>query len=332
MVTTDIPLDKLKKAPYIFNGGIFKYKDQNYIAYRANWSLEECKLYIGKMDQNWNPTGANWEVKIPILNNIFEDPRFILINSEPYLAVSQIDVRTNSQYQGLVKLTEKLGFDKYIKINYGDNWSILERQAVTKKPNEHFINFEVPVTFEKNWCFLSDEVNPQFIYKTQPVTLSVELDKDFNLVQESGDAKEFNWPFGEIRGGAPAIKVDGIYYHFFHSSASADPYSQTPERQVGRIYYMGCYTFKFNQGNLELLQQIRIPLEMGDYTQRVELWRNAAVFPCGVVYENNEFKVSYGWGDYKLKILTISKKELHELLTTLQTPVYLQNNLNKKDE
>lgn len=323
MKITDIPLGNLVKAPFKFNGSIFKWNNQNYLAYRANWNQVKCKIYIAKTDVNWKPLGAGWEIKVPLLNNLFEDPRFISINNKPYLAVSQIDLKSNCQFQGLIALNENLFFKKYIKINYGDNWSIAEKQSVDKQKNIHFINFNDDITFEKNWCFLQNEKQPVFIYKTQPVTTLVSLDNEFNIINVQSDIKNFNWSFGEIRGGAPAIKVGNTYYHFFHSSCTADAFSRTYENGVGRVYYIGCYTFKNKDGKFEVLSQSRIPLEMGNYTEKTALWFNAAVFPCGVVYENNEFKVSYGWHDYKLKLLTINKKELDNLLTELKKPVHL---------
>jgi predicted GH43/DUF377 family glycosyl hydrolase len=332
MNVRDIPLDKLRQAPFLFNGGIFQYQNQNYMVYRANWTMHKCKIFICKMDKSWNPTGVNWEIKVPILNNLFEDPRFICIAGKPYIAISQINLDNNCQFQGLIKLNDKLMYESYLKINYGDNWTIAEKQEINKDEHVHYINFAPPMTFEKNWCFFSESDVPCFIYRTQPVTILAKLNDKFVLDRDYSDSRHFNWPFGEIRGGAPAIKVDGIYYHFFHSSAFADPYSQTEENGVGRIYYMGCYTFQFENDEFKLLSQSRIPLEMGDYTQPVELWRNAAVFPCGVVFEDGKFIISYGWADYKLKLLTIDKKELIDLLTPLQIPVYLQNNtINLKD-
>ena len=169
--------------------------------------------------------------------------------------------------------------------------------------------------------------NPTFIYKTQPVTIIAEFENDI-LIKEQGDSRLFNWPFGEIRGGASAIEIDGIFYHFFHSSAKADPFSNTEEYGIGRVYYLGCYTFKRNAEKFELLSQTRIPLVMGDYTEEVVLWGNASVFPCGVVYEEKQFKLSYGWMDKSLKLLTITKKELNSLLTPLRKPVYLEEGFN----
>jgi predicted GH43/DUF377 family glycosyl hydrolase len=331
MTTRDIPLDNLiKDYPYIFNGAIFKYNNETFLAYRANKTTKDCKLLITKTDEWWNPVGKSWEIRIPILNNLFEDPRFIQIKNVPYLLVTQVDLASESQFQGVVELTSNLRYKNYFKINYGDNWTAKEKFIATSPSNVHYIdshNKKNP-TFEKNWSFFVDDDKPCFIYKTQPLTMFVNLNDKFELENESSSFKSFTWPFGEIRGGTSSIKVGEHYYHFFHSSALADPYYELDEQGIGRIYYIGCYTFKKIDNGYELLKITKIPLELGDYTDNVVLWRNCSVFPCGVVYEDNHFKVSYGWHDYKLKLLTISMDELCSFFVPLKTPVFNMSPVN----
>ena len=84
---------------------------------------------------------------------------------------------------------------------------------------------------------------------------------------------------------------------------------------------MGCYTFKEVDGCFQLLQQTRIPLEMGNILDDTPLWDNAAVFPCGVIYNSttSSFEISYGWNDHKVKLLTLPKSELEDLLIPLES-------------
>ena len=319
MLIRDIPLDNLRTDyPCLFNGAIFKYNDNNFLAYRANKTSKDCKLFVSKTDKNWNPVGTSWEIRIPILYNLFEDPRFVEIKGKPYLLVTQVDLQTECQFQGVIELTDNLRYKSYFKINYLNNWTSEEKHRQTNSSNVHLINTVKDITYEKNWSFFEDEGKPVFIHRTQPVTIFTTLNNNFELEREDSSFKEFSWPFGEIRGGASTIKVNDIYYHFFHSSALAGPYHGLKEQGIGRIYYMGCYTFKKTIDGYELLEVTRIPLELGDFTDKVVLWRNCAVFPCGVVYEAGQFKISYGWHDYKIKLLTISLEELHSIFIPLR--------------
>lgn len=126
-------------------------------------------------------------------------------------------------------------------------------------------------------------------------------------------AAEIDWPWkwGTIRGGAPPLRVEDVYYVFFHSSRL----ERDRLGKIYKIYYVGCYVLS---SSLQVLKMTREPIMAGTIAHFTEPWqrggRISSVFPCGTVLRNNEFLISYGWLDSESRIAAIPRTVIDDLL------------------
>jgi len=98
-------------------------------------------------------------------------------------------------------------------------------------------------------------------------------------------------------GSNPILK-DGVYYNFFHSSI--------PWKNQKRQYIMGYYTFD-STPPFKIIEISKNPILWGNETDHRFLpnFNPIVVFPCGAIYENNKFHVSFGINDEKTGIIQI---------------------------
>ena len=170
---------------------------------------------------------------------------------------------------------------------------------VLKEPAK-LLKYSLSRLVEKNWSPFSVGDKLYLIYSDQPrVILEVDL--------LTGDCQEisrtdmrWDWDFGEIRGGTPAVVVNDTFLTFFHSSFPA-------KTSKGRAYVMGAYTFDKEP---PFTVQTVTPQPLGklkDYTDGNPL---KIIFPCGMVVEDEVIHVAWGKGDKKICITTFDRQKL----------------------
>lgn len=169
---------------------------------------------------------------------------------------------------------------------------------------------------EKNWTPFSFGEQIFFLYSLDPqVIFELPDPQKNNLIQTKIFPHKSLWPekWGKMRGGTPAILVDGEYLSFFHSSF---------KDEKGIIWYvMGAYTFAST-----------FPFQITGISPHPILFNNIyhsshdrlanpkvrVIYPTGIVYEkrNNRelITVSCGENDSFIKIITIDKKMLFSSL------------------
>jgi predicted GH43/DUF377 family glycosyl hydrolase len=106
----------------------------------------------------------------------------------------------------------------------------------------------------------------------------------------------------------------GDYYlSFFHSS------TPLKSEKHGRIYFIGAYIFE-NKPPFRPISYTPEPLVMGEYfDMSVKRPANTVfvVFPCGAIFDGENWKVSFGYQDYENRIFTINNKELLNLMVKI---------------
>jgi len=310
----DIKTDNLPDADYIFNGSIFKAKNNLYLAYRVNNRLLDARIYLSKLNKDLQPTGK--PKLLNIMNTtatpvaVWEDPRVFWVNDKLYCAYIFLREGYSAQAQGLVRLDKN--FDPttvwFIKYGYNHNQATLEPRR-EMDPRGFIYTFDPGQIFEKNWSFFDYEGRMMFIYRSSPHTV-VEADLlRGGIKNEWAARKKLKWRYGEIRGGTPAYDLGDKYITFFHSSVQKNP--------MLKVYYMGAYTFE-KKPPFKPLEITKAPLLAGDVTDKNRgLWNNVVVFPCGAVNLGEYWVVSYGHNDYCLKLLKIPNEELEKKLTKI---------------
>lgn len=167
-------------------------------------------------------------------------------------------------------------------------------------------------THEKNWLFFFQGETPHLIYKASPHEV-VALNPDFSPIKmpdrwPMGYKTEWDssvWKYGEIRGGTNPVLIGDEYYTFFHSS--------TPWMKPKRQYHMGCYTFESKPPFA--VKRITVePLLSGSHKDVWAKGKPLVVFPCGAIFEHNNFIVSLGVNDLVSAWIEIPKRDIDGLM------------------
>lgn len=158
------------------------------------------------------------------------------------------------------------------------------------------------VPFEWNGIFLiSYSLNPHEIL--HPVYPKFDCGSCQPIYETFAPIK---WKWGALRGGTPAILVDGEYLAFFHSNIWTT--SASSQGQEMWHYYMGAYTFS-SEPPFELNTISSSPIigegfyTRSDYAKRV-------IFPGGYVVNGSKIYLAYGKDDSEIWIATIDKEAL----------------------
>ena len=118
---------------------------------------------------------------------------------------------------------------------------------------------------------------------------------------------EYNWGYGELRGGSPAQLVGNKYLAFFHSSGRF-------QSKYIISYYMGAYLFEarppFRITHISyepIVAKTFINESLGGWASR---WRDYVIFPMGFVFNDAHIWVSYGRNDREGWIVKLNRTGL----------------------
>jgi predicted GH43/DUF377 family glycosyl hydrolase len=213
-----------------------------------------------------------------------EDPRLIFYNNEIICFITAVRavILPNGLISGQSESTimmVRLGRDLEIK-------------------HQEICDYKNKTVSEKNWVPFIHKNKLKIIYNHDPFTI-------LTYNGASWDEEKFDnviWDYGRIRGGAPLVKKDGLYYHFFHS--------HTIEDEV-RVYHVGVYAF---DDNFKIVKMSKTPIMSGNKDNYTTPWvlKLSALFPCGVILRNNKWIISYGWLDTELRFAEIDVNELEK--------------------
>jgi predicted GH43/DUF377 family glycosyl hydrolase len=169
---------------------------------------------------------------------------------------------------------------------------------------------EGSLKMEKNWTPFSHRGEIQFLHTIHPQKILSLPDPRKNCLRAltTLPSSELEWTskWGALKGGTPAVLVDGEYLSFFHSSF---------EDRKGIIWYvMGAYTFAANPP-FKLNRISPHPLLFdGIYDtvhQALANPRVRAIYPTGLICERGDvIHVSCGENDSGIKIISMDKKAL----------------------
>jgi len=292
----------LKKYPKAFNPSIIKTKEGFLLSFRYCLAPEDPEIsYIGivALDENLVPTSKPQLLETRTYNSKkpsrSEDARLFTLHDEIYVAFND---KTSS------KSSSEDRRDMYIaKLNYGE----LSEQYYLSKPKKLcYLEKYNERKIQKNWTPFEWQKNLMFIYTGCPHAI---IYSDLN----SGYCKGLystnfisNWRWGEIRGGTPAVLVDGEYLTFFHSM------KHTASKASGGIpmfhYYMGAYTFS-SEPPFEIQKMSTMPIIGKNFYTRSRM-NKRVIFPGGIVVSGPHIYVAYGKDDHQICVAIIDKAKL----------------------
>lgn len=158
---------------------------------------------------------------------------------------------------------------------------------------------------EKNWSPFTYEDKFYVVYKIKPHTI-LEVDLNTGSCEKVVETdKDWNWNFGENRGGTPCCQIGDEYLSFFHSSKRGVP--TFFRKGGGRVFYMGAYTFE-NKPPFSIKKISHAPigrLEDYEFDNREKI-----VYPTGLIVEGDQIHVAWGKNDRQICISTLDKNKL----------------------
>lgn len=168
---------------------------------------------------------------------------------------------------------------------------------------------------EKSWVpfdykgtlLLAYSIDPHVIFR--PLLSGGECE---TVVSTKG---QMDWDWGILRGGTPALEVDGRYLAFFHSPKEMITANSLEKKSLH--YFMGAYTFNLEPPfNIEQMSPEPI-IAKGFYkhTGFKPYWHPVrAIFPCGYILDGDYIWVSYGREDHEIWVAKLDKKGLFKSL------------------
>lgn len=167
--------------------------------------------------------------------------------------------------------------------------------------------------WQKNWVPFESNQKLLMAYSLNSHEILSSNMQDGLFEKNSISSFKDKWIWGSLRGGTPAILVDGSYLAFFHSSKVTS--SKASNNLPMHHYYMGAYIFS-SKPPYAIKKISRSPIvhegfyTNSDYDKRV-------IFPGGIALVNNQIYVAYGKDDKEIWIAIMNKKELIKSLKSV---------------
>jgi predicted GH43/DUF377 family glycosyl hydrolase len=216
------------------------------------------------------------------------DKKLYLIYNDNTTVINPTDKQRRDMYlTELVQKDDHFHAGKTVKLTHKDKYS-------TTKWQKNWVPFEWNKTL-----LVAYSINPHEIL--YPDLSTGESESIFETTFPGNW-----WMWGHLRGGTPALSVDGEYLAFFHSAIPT--VSSSTDGKVMHHYYMGAYTFSAHPPfNITKVSPFPI-VARGFYTKSTTPKR--VIFPGGFVVDGPYIHIAYGKDDHEVWILTLDKAKL----------------------
>ena len=290
--------------PYAFNPSIIRWRGKILMSFRTipgNKKSFNSEIGLMRLDPQFNPIGEPQLLALRESGSLIpcraEDGRLIQIKNHLYLIYSDCSEMQISRANFRVHVAE-LGYDgkKFIVLN-----KTILKQFEGQSDQIREKNW-VPFNYQ-NELLLSYSIDPHFV-------LSPLLWSEKCVTISLSDRSSY-WGWGALRGGTPALLIDGQYLAFFHSSIELATV-QSGGANVAH-YFMGAYTFDphppFNLRKVSASPIIAEEFYSGE--EYNYYWKPIqAIFPCGFIEDGSTLWVAYGRQDHETWVVQLDKKGL----------------------
>lgn len=272
------------------------------IDYENYSSSYHSDLILSLLDQNFKPESSKTLKLEPRERTRAQDPRIFALNDQYYLLYNEASKTSKKREMYIAAL------------------DLISQPRVKKVYN---LSYEQEKSADqKNWTPLTYNNKIYFIYSFNPL-LILNWDQNTNKLsplQVQDYNKKINWPYGEIRGGTPAVFVQELnaYLCFFHSSLQFkenEPPWHVRKSPFWRIYYMGAMLLD-SKPPFKLLAYTDKPLTYpGLYSNKNNNMH--IIFPVGVVQNAESFIISAGVQDTETVLLKADKRDIYKSLVAI---------------
>ena len=259
-----------------FNPTLAIREGRRYLAYRCEcvpW-FRLSMVALSELDKDWNPILESTKVldlHSKYGNYCVEDPRFFDYRGDLWLTY------TDAHEVGIARLNPDM--------STADSF-YLERPWHHTRP-------------EKNWTFFEANDRLYAVYGIAPHRV-IEVNLEDHTTKFMHEVRfEYEWRWGELRGGASPVEHDGLLWSFFHSSLNIREESYGPIRQ----YHIGAYAFE-KTPPFKPVWMSRKPLLSGEEEQfqHDRPSQHSVLFPCGAVRNQDGWLVTFGENDCRSRM------------------------------
>lgn len=168
--------------------------------------------------------------------------------------------------------------------------------------------------WQKNWSPFSYQNQLYFIYSPDPHEI-IEPDFASGICTKAYSTKvPLQWKWGKMRGGTPAVFVDGEYLAFFHSAI--EELTSISSGVKKWHYYMGAYTFTAKPPFC-ITKATPFPISTkGFYVESG--CDKRVIYPGGFAATHDKIYLAYGKDDCEMWIATLDKARLKKMLKPVQ--------------
>lgn len=290
--------------PNAFNPSIIRWQGNLLLSFRDIPDPRQSfnsNIGVIWLDDNCNPVGKPQILETQNFNSSIpsraEDARLIADGERLLLVYS--DCKEEKISKGGFRLyVAELLFD-------GSKFIVLQNECLSRFEGES------QQRREKNWV--------PFFYKGElMLAYSLAPHLIFRYLQGMGKCEtialtqsEFQWNWGDLRGGTTGLEVDGQYLSFFHSSM--DMPTLHSNGVVVSHYFMGAYTFALHPP-FEITRVSPEPIIGKNFYKGPvykPYWKPVrVVFPCGFIFDEQFIWVAYGRQDHESWIVKLDKEGL----------------------
>ena len=304
---------------------------------QQDFVLETRKIEIPGYPHAFNPSIVRWNGSLLMsfriipdrkasftsyIGLIWLDDEFMPI-SEPQILDARVELKTPSRAEDgrLVAVGERLYMvyddNLDVKITKG-GFRVFVAEVACEKGSFSLKDVENLVTFdgasdqrrEKSWTPFDYRGDLMLAYSLDPHLIFRPIGQgQCETIASTKGGVDWNW--GPLRGGTPALAIDGQYLAFFHSCKEMESVQSKNEKSLH--YFIGAYTFNIDPPfEIEKISPVPI-IAKGFYhhTGFKPYWHPVrAVFPCGYIVDNDSIWVAYGREDHEVWVVRLDKKRL----------------------
>lgn len=287
---------------FIYNGSIIQYGEGYLLAYRYDIYRTPTKENL--QHNVTSPQSKHFPYFQQYICLVQLNKNFQVVDKKPYFCS---ELGNRSYDPRLVYIADEL-FLIYTCARSEDIDSLRSSWMCTSKVHSDGKGFkcdpplplqlEPHTQFEKNWVPFDYNRTLHLGYTINPhVVLSSSPEGNCSIIHKTSPS--ISKDFGIIRGGTPAILVDGEYLAFFHSVLNG-------------VYSMAAYTFEASPPFhlTRISPQVITHPDFYSTPKSNPISSYNVVFPAGIVADGDRIIVSYGENDVAVKVVEFDKKLL----------------------
>ncbi len=287
--------------PDAFNPCIMRWHDKllMYFRIRDPQANTTNKFGITWLDDEFNPIGLPQVLEREIFNpsspEMAQDPKIFTVSDELYLAYNNMEVLHTGKNRRM--LIARLHYDG-VRFWTENTDCILEFEDNNPKRQE------------KNWVPIDFQGTLHLGYSIQPHKIMEPLPGTTKAITIATTTSPFQWPWGELRGGTPALLEGNAYLAFFHSVKDLSTTQSNGKHIIH--YFMGAYTFSATPP-FEITGVSPTPFYHEDFYTgpNYPTWTPMlAIFPGGFVSDDSYIWMSLGRQDHECWIVKLDKAKL----------------------